>query len=45
MAIAAGRGIIRGLPGQLLAPAAHGDRAQAATMVQRLLMQLGLIMW
>jgi hypothetical protein len=45
MAIAAGRGIIRGLPGQLLAPAAHGDRAQAATMVQRLLMHLGLIMW
>lgn len=42
-AIAVKSGIIRGLPGNVFAPAADGNRAQAVTMIKRLLVHLGLV--
>lgn len=42
-AIAVKTGIIRGLPGNVYAPADDGNRAQAATMIKRFLAYLGLV--
>ncbi len=42
-ALAVKTGIIRGLPDDLYAPQAFGDRAQAAVMMKRMLVNIGLL--